>query len=209
MRSSITCCCLLLALIIPQSAAAAGFLRTQGQDIVDETGQPVLLRSVGLGNWLLPEGYMWKFGKQGDRPRKIEAIVSDLLGPEKATRFWTEFRLNYITEADIERIAQLGFNAVRPALNARLFLTEGDHPEFVEESFVLIDRLIGWCRKHGLYVILDMHGAPGGQTGANIDDSPRGSALSCSADSENQDRLVRLWTKIALRYQGRADSRRL
>ncbi|NJO88333.1 MAG: hypothetical protein HC831_04720, partial [Chloroflexia bacterium] len=39
------------------------FLHTQGQDIVNESGERIYLKGVGLGNWLLPEGYMWKFGK--------------------------------------------------------------------------------------------------------------------------------------------------
>src|SRR5882724_4027162 len=115
--------CLLAGLAAPEPAnAASGFLRARGQDVVDEQGEKVLLRGVGLGNWLLPEGYMWKFGEWGDRPRKIEQMVSDLIGPENAARFWKEFRRNYITETDIQRISALGYNCVRPALNARLFL---------------------------------------------------------------------------------------
>ena len=108
------------------------FLHTEGQNIVNETGEKIYLKGVGLGNWLLPEGYMWKFGADGDRPRKIEKIVSNLLGTEKAIEFWKEFRKNYITEADIQRIAELGFNSVRPALNSRLFVTEGENPEFID-----------------------------------------------------------------------------
>src|ERR1022692_5208920 len=77
----------------------------------------LLLRGVGLANWMLPEGYMWKFGPQGDRPRKIEKLVDDLIGPEQGKQFWTEFRQHYITEVDIQRIAELGYNSVRPALN--------------------------------------------------------------------------------------------
>lgn len=141
-------------------AAAGGFLKTQGQDMVDETGKKILLRGVGLGNWLLPEGYMWQFGEQGDRPRKIEKIVGDLIGQEAGDRFWIEFRKNYVTEADIRRIAELGFNSVRPALNSRRFLTEGENPATVEEGFTLLDNLIQWCKKYGIYVILDMHGVP-------------------------------------------------
>ncbi|MEZ4766181.1 MAG: hypothetical protein R3C26_24230 [Calditrichia bacterium] len=99
------------------------FLRTNGHDIVDGNGNKIMLRGVGLGNWLLPEGICGKFGKEGDRPRKIEKIVSDLIGAEKAADFWQQFRKYYITEADIARIAELGFNSVRPALGARLFLT--------------------------------------------------------------------------------------
>ena len=105
-----------------------GFLRTRGQDIIDEDGKKIMLRGVGLGNWLLPEGYMWKFGPLGDRPRKIEKIVSDLIGEEDAEKFWLDFRKSYITEADVKRISELGFNSVRPALNARRFLTEGENP---------------------------------------------------------------------------------
>ena len=60
-----------------------GFLHTSGQDIVNASGEKIYLKGVGLGNWLLPEGYMWKFGGLGDRPRKIEKLVSDLLGEVK------------------------------------------------------------------------------------------------------------------------------
>src|SRR5436305_4203019 len=105
---------------------AEGFLHARGHDIVDGKGRPVVLRGVGLGNWMLPEGYMWQFGERGDRPRRIETIVSDCIGPENAARFWREYRKSYIAEADIRRIAELGFNSVRPALNARLLLTEGE-----------------------------------------------------------------------------------
>lgn len=186
-----------------QARGERTFLRTQGQDMVDQSGGKVLLQGVGLGNWMLPEGYMWRFGDQGDRPRKIEKLVRDLIGPQNAARFWSEFRRNYVTEADIAKIAELGFNSVRPALNARLFLTEGDNAVYVEEGFQLLDNLVGWCRKHNLYVIIDMHGAPGGQTGANIDDSPADEP-GLFMDPRNQDRLVDLWVKIASRYKNEA-----
>jgi hypothetical protein len=176
------------------------FLHTSGQNIVNESGEKIFLKGVGLGNWLLPEGYMWKFGPSGDRPRKIEKVVSDLIGKEKADRFWEQFRKNYITEADIKRIAELGFNSVRPALNSRLFLTEEENPVYLEEGFKLIDSLVSWCRKYNIYVIIDMHGAPGGQTGANIDDSPN-DLPELFIDQKYQDQLVKLWGKIADRYK--------
>ena len=116
------------------------------------------------------------------------------------TRFWLEFRRNYITEADIKRIAELGFNSVRPALNARRFLTEGDNPVDVDEGFELLDNLVGWCKKYNVYVIIDMHGAPGGQTGANIDDSANDQP-ELFLDPKYQDRLIDLWVKIAERYK--------
>jgi aryl-phospho-beta-D-glucosidase BglC (GH1 family) len=182
------------------AAAALGFLRTQGHDIVNERGEKILLRGVGLGNWMLPEGYMWKFGNQGDRPRRIEKMVSELTSSEYATRFWREFRANYITEADIRRIAELGFNSVRPALNARLFLTESDPPRRVDEGYQLLDNLVKWSKAHGVYVIIDMHGAPGGQTGQNIDDSSNDEP-ELFMQQKYQDQLVELWVELAQRYK--------
>ena len=63
-----------------------------------------------------------------------------------------------------------------------------------------MDNLVRWCRKYDVYVIIDMHGAPGGQTGANIDDSPKDQPELFS-DKANQDRLVDLWVKLADRYK--------
>jgi hypothetical protein len=190
----------LLCITIHENVLAQSYLRTNGTDMVDESGNKVFLRGVGLGNWMLPEGYMWKFGKDGDRPRRIEKIVINCIGQEKADQFWKSFRQHYITEADIRRIAELGYNSVRPALNSRLFITEGDNNEFSEEGFQLLDNLITWCKKYKLYVIIDMHGAPGGQTGQNIDDSPNDQP-ELFMDAKNQDLLEKLWIKIAERYK--------
>jgi endoglucanase len=176
------------------------FLHTHGNDIVNEAGQPVLLRGVGLGNWMLPEGYMWHFGEFGDRPRHIEKIVSDLIGDEDAKKFWHEYRSNYISEKDIDRIADLGFNSVRPVLDARLFLSEGDNPQFLDEGFALLDNVIQWSKARNLYVIIDMHAAPGGQTGLNIDDSATNEPL-LFMDKKYEPRLTALWVKIAQRYK--------
>ena len=187
---------LINAIIAPKQS----FLRTNGHDIVDERGNKVFLRGVGLGNWLLPEGYMWKFGKQGDRPRKMEKIVVDHIGQQNADLFWKAFRKNYITEADIRKIADLGYNSVRPALNSKLFISETEPHEFVDEGFELLDNLIGWCKKYNLYVIIDMHGAPGGQTGQNIDDSPN-DLPELFMEDKNQDLLEKLWVRIADRYK--------
>ncbi|MEZ4766180.1 MAG: hypothetical protein R3C26_24225 [Calditrichia bacterium] len=59
---------------------------------------------------------------------------------------------------------------------------------------MLIDSLVNWCEKHNLCVIIGMHGAPGGQTGANIDDDQSTDEPGALfMDVRNQDRLVDLW----------------
>src|SRR5207249_8671092 len=58
------------------------------------------------------------------------------------------------------------------------------------------------CRlvpERGVYVILDMHAAPGGQTGDNIDDSFGYPFLF--GRRESQELTVSLWRKLAARYR--------
>jgi len=182
------------------SERPATFLRVTGHDIVNEDGEKVFLRGVGLGNWLLPEGYMWHFGEKGDRPRKIEKLILEMTDVEYSARFWQRFRRNFIREADIRKIRELGFNSVRPALNARVFMTEDDSARIIMENFQYLDSLVTWCKKYGVYIILDMHGAPGGQTGQNIDDSPN-DLPELFMDKKFEERLIKLWLEIVRRYK--------
>ena len=148
----------------------SGFVRAKDARLVDGDGTEVLLRGVGLGNWMLPEGYMWGFGPGAESPREIEALFARH-APEAAASFWEEFRDAFIDEADIALIAASGFDHVRLPINSRVIQDDAGNP--IEAGYALIDRLIEWCRTHRLWVLLDLHGAPGGQTGTNIDDSPR------------------------------------
>ena len=91
-----------VALACSQGWGAVTFLRTQGQDMVDEGGKKVLLRGVGPGQLAAAGGVYVEVRGPGGSARKIEKIVSDLIGQEEADRFWSEFRKSYITEADIE-----------------------------------------------------------------------------------------------------------
>ncbi|MEV4639891.1 cellulase family glycosylhydrolase [Actinoplanes sp. NPDC049548] len=176
-----------------------GHIRTRGAEIVDASGRPLLLRGVGLGNWLLPEGYMWRFGDGLASPRQIEARIARLIGADAAADFWKRFRDVFVAEDDIARIAALGFDHVRLPINSRVVIT--DDGELLAEGFALIDKLIDWCARHGLWVLLDLHGAPGGQTGTNIDDSPHGKP-ELFMEERYRRLTVRLWREIARRYRG-------
>jgi len=181
----------------PRPADFSGFVRASNARLVDGTGRPLILRGVGLGNWMLPEGYMWRFGPGAESPRQIEALVSRLIGEAEAADFWARFRDVFITEADIREIAASGFDHVRLPINARVIQDEDGAP--IESGYAMIDRLIGWCRDHRLWVLLDLHGAPGGQTGTNIDDSPHGIPELFMSD-EYRSRTIQLWEDLAKRY---------
>ena len=176
-----------------------GFVRAENGRLVDAQSEPLLLRGVALGNWLLPEGYMWKFEPPGPQsPRRIEALLDDLVGSERAAMFWREFRDRFITEEDVARIAAEGMNHVRLPINSRVVME--DDGALIPDGLELIDRLIGWCREHGLWVVLDLHGAPGGQTGTNIDDSPNGKP-ELFTEARYRDQTVALWVALARRYR--------
>jgi len=182
--------------------APVGFVHADGARLLDGSGSPLLLRTAALGNWLLNEGYMWRFmGPAGDRGRRIEQRIVELIGETDAAAFWQSFRNGYVTEADFFRISSLGFNSVRLAINARLLMPEGQ-TAFDENEFRHLEDVVEWGTRQGVYVIFDMHGAPGGQTGTNIDDDADNTP-ALFTNAMNQDRLVALWTEIARRFSDR------
>lgn len=167
-------------------------------------GKPFLLRGFGLGGWLLPEGYMWKLFTKCDRPRRMERLIEGLCGPDYAKTFWQRYFDSYITQADMDYIAAHGFNSVRLPLNARHLCREEDGClVFVPETIHRVDECIRWCRERGLYVVLDMHGAPGGQTGQNIDDSEN-DVPELFLEERHAEALTELWAMLARRYRDEA-----
>ena len=184
---------LLLVLLALVLGASAQFAHTDHKQIVDSSGKPLLVRATNLGNWLVPEGYMWLFEGGPQSPSEIRALVLELLGPEGSTAFWKKYRENYITREDVALLHRAGFNAIRVPLHYSLF--ESDDAE----GFKLLDRLIVWSHAEGLYVILDLHAAPGGQTGANIDDSAGYPWLYQSP--QEQEHLIAIWRRLATHYR--------
>jgi endoglucanase len=184
---------LLFVLLVLTSHASAQFAHTDHKQIVDAAGKTLLIRATNLGNWLVPEGYMWLFEGGPQSPGEIRALVLELLGPEGAAAFWQKYRENYVTRDDIALLHRAGFNAIRVPLHYSLFETDD------AEAFKLLDRLIAWSRAENLYVILDLHAAPGGQTGANIDDSAGYPWLYQSP--QEQEHLIAVWRRLAAHYR--------
>ena len=102
----------------------------------------------------------------------INTMLCELVGPDVTADFWKAYKENYISEEDIRFIASQGANTVRLPFHYKLF-TDEDYMGLSsdQDGFLIVDRLVEWCRNAGLYLILDMHDCPGGQTGDNIDDS--------------------------------------
>jgi len=184
---------LLLLLLAWTLQGRAQFAHTDHKQIVDGAGKPLLLRATNLGNWMVPEGYMWLFQGGPQSPAEIRALVLELLGPEASAAFWQKYRENYVKREDIALLHRAGFNAIRVPLHYSLF--ESDDAE----GFKLLDRLIGWSHAENLYLILDLHAAPGGQTGTNIDDSAGYPWLYQSP--QEQEHLIAIWRRLAAHYR--------
>ncbi|HEY5914503.1 MAG TPA: cellulase family glycosylhydrolase [Verrucomicrobiae bacterium] len=194
----------LLTVAIGQ-APAAGFLRAKDARIVDGEGREVTLRGMGLGGWMLQEGYMLGINKEGTQ-HSIQARITELIGKEDCAKFYQLWLQNHMTSADVDLLARSGFNSVRLPMHYNLFtLSIEDEPvkgqnTWLTTGFNLTDNLLAWCGANRMYLILDLHAAPGGQgKDANISDyDPAKPSLWES--SANQQKTIALWRKLAERY---------
>src|SRR5580692_771024 len=139
----------LSVLTLTIGTAQAQYVHTDGENIVDASGHPLFLKGMNLGNWFEVEGYMFHFDGGPQSPHEIEALTRELLGPARADAFWHQWRENYITKPDIDRLAAAGFNSIRVPLHYKFFAT-GD-----SEGFRLLDRVVAWAAQDHIYVILD------------------------------------------------------
>ncbi|MDG1014999.1 MAG: carbohydrate-binding protein, partial [Flavobacteriaceae bacterium] len=182
-------------------------IRALGTTIVDENQDEVLLRGVGLGGWMLQEGYMMNSNGGADTQHEFKEKLNLLVGADNTNQFYQNWLDNFITEQDINAIADWGFNSVRVALHYNLLTlpieeepVEGDNT-WLEAGFERIDELMSWCSANNIYLILDLHAAPGGQ-GSDAAISDYDSDKPSLWESElNRDKTVALWGQLADRYK--------
>ena len=187
-----------ILLILSSLSFSQGFLHTEGKEIVEGNGEPILLRGFGLGGWLVPEGYMlinraWIEGFES--PTQIENHILDLIGEEKSREFWEDYRKNFVSRADIDQIAEWGFNHIRLPFHYKQFHTEDGSTPI---GYEIVDTLLSWCEPYNMYVILDMHCAPGAQNGGPISDSDGIARLWLEEDKK--ELTVEIWREIAEYY---------
>ena len=195
----------LLLFCVCNQVSGQGFLKAEGRLIVNEKGEKVILRGIGLGGWMLQEGYMLKLGKIGPQYR-IREKISELVGPERAAAFYDRWLANDIRKVDIDSMAAWGFNSVRLPMHYALYTLPVDKEPaagkdtWVDKGWALTDSLLSWCAADHIYLILDMHAAPGGQ-GNDLPIADRDpSKPSLWESAANREKMVALWRKLAQRY---------
>lgn len=184
-------------LFFVQITNAQGFLHRQDKKIVDGNGQEILLKGIGLGGWLVQEGYMLQTSSFANAQWQIKEKITGLIGEANTELFYEKYRQNFIQKSDIDSIKSWGFNSIRLPFHYNLF---SNPPEFSDKGFQIIDSLLSWCEANQIYLILDMHAAPGGQSDENISDyNP--AFLSLWQSEGNKTLTVQIWRKIAEKYK--------
>ncbi|GAB4338170.1 MAG: hypothetical protein Kow0037_21950 [Calditrichia bacterium] len=184
-------------IILLLTVSAFSFYHADGQYIVDSQGNRVQLRGIGLGGWIFPEGYMLHMPGFGS-PTTIRQQIEDVLGPDDTAEFYRQYEANFVNEKDIRQLAEWGFDHIRLPFSFKLFYDTTAHA-FREEGFAFVDNLLDWCKSYDMLLVLDMHGAPGGQNAGNISDSD-GIEARLWTDTTNQTLAVKIWKEIARRY---------
>ncbi|MCD0475968.1 cellulase family glycosylhydrolase [Flavobacterium sp. EDS] len=195
-----------LLVLFSLTSYGQGFLRQNGKNIVDGQGNNIVLRGLGLGGWMVQEGYMIQTELFASPQYVIKQKITDLIGIEKTEEFYKAYRANGITKRDIDSLAKWGFNSIRLPMHYNLYTPpieaeKNGEITWIEEGFTMTDNLLKWCAENKVYLILDLHAAPGGQ-GKDAAISDYDDTKPSLWESEaNRKKMTKLWRKLALRYK--------
>ena len=206
----------------PLPAAELSPLNVRGRTICDADGNTVVLRGFNLGNWLVNEIWMMPV-VAGPAPAdyagvtraivdhdSLWRVVQERFGNEGRQRVQDAWRDAWLKESDFALMQAAGFNAVRLPFIADNLLGEDatrdiaaiDPDAVTAESldWRRLDQALELAQQHELYVILDLHGAPGRQSIEHHTGRQNENRLWNDA---NAQRLTeRLWTLIAAHVAG-------
>lgn len=177
-------------------------IRAEGTRWVKADGSAVALRGVNLGTWLLPEFWMMAQGSHGiDDQCKLEAVLDKRFGRAERERLLKLFREQWITDRDWDLMPRFGLNLVRLPFIWSLVEDETKPRHLRPDAWHYLDSAIAKAEARGLYVILDLHGAVGGQGGEHHTGCAGQNHYWKRADY--QERTAWLWDQVARRYKDR------
>lgn len=199
-----------IASVMPSSSAASSslapdtegltMLKTDGTKWVKASGRQVHLKGTNLGNWLVQEFWMMGQGGNGVHDQcTLGTELTERFGYDEKERLIKLFRDNWIKERDWDQMQAFGFNVVRLPILWSVIEDEKNPKTLRDDAWHYIDWSIAEAKKRGIYVILDLHGALGGQT--PNDHTGCSGQNQYWTNSEYQDRTKWLWEQIATRYK--------
>lgn len=187
--------------------------------LAKKDGVRVQLKGVNFGGWLIQETWMCPvFAFDGSVTIKsgtengwanLDTLdgLESRLGKTEAAKLIKSYQDNYITEWDFKNVKSMGFNCIRIPFWYRNFMSDENGTYITANDddnpgFQKLDWACDMADKYGLYVILDMHGCPGGQSGDHSTGKVGRNYLYY--EEKYKGIMEELWVRIAGRYKGRA-----
>ena len=211
---------------VPEQAASmennTGLVQAGGRSLYDARGQKFHLQGINAGQILLQEGWMSPFAleplKNGDGSFVTDAdgnlqypefseeqFRAGLKANPNLAQYDTEDLLGYyyscfFTDEDFRIIKEeLGLNAVRLPFYYLNILNEDLSLKEEDQAFAYLDWFIAQAAEQELYVILDLHGAPGSQNGYEHSGAAERRA-DLWTSQENMDATLALWQFVSRHY---------
>ena len=211
---------------VPEQAATiendTGLVQASGRSLYDAQGNRLQLRGINAGQILLQEGWMSPFALEplknedgsyvkdgGDNIQYPEFTEMELrqalannpnLEDYDVEQLLSYYYSCFFTEEDFRIIKEdLGLNVIRLPFFYLNILNEDLTRKEETQAFAYLDWFVEQAGNHGLYVILDLHGAPGSQSGYEHAGSQIGEAGLWNSE-ENVAATVDLWDYVSEHY---------
>ncbi|KAK3072468.1 hypothetical protein LTR53_006754 [Teratosphaeriaceae sp. CCFEE 6253] len=152
---------------------------------------PDKFRGVNLGAWLVLEPWMTPDLFEGTEAVDQWTFDATDGAEAKLQQHWS----TYITEGDFKNMSSWGINSVRIPIGYWAYNNFGT--PYIQGADAYLEKAIGWARQYGMWVMVDCHGSPGSQNGA--EHSGHSGAVSWQAD-DNLDYSIDVLQKIAEKY---------
>lgn len=187
----------------PSGPTGLNFLQTSGTNIVNASGQVVLLRGLNLGGWFVMEPWMCPADSGG--LQDTYSIISELdsrFGVATEQSLIRAYQTNWITTADLDNIKNGGYNCVRvPVWWGNFYpIANTTSSGWRSDAFTMLDWVVTNCAARGIYVVIDMHGVLGGQS--TSDDTGQINLNAYWTSSIDQSETAYTWAQIASHYNG-------
>ena len=174
-----------------------GFVRTEGSQFFDGWGKPIRFTGVCVGGWLNMENFITGYAANETLMREK---VADVIGADRAERFFDRLLTAFYGEADAAFLGSLGMTIIRIPVNYHHFESDENPFHILPTAFDHLDRAIEASGRHGVYSIIDLHALPGSQNHHwHSDNSTHEPHLW--RHPHFQDRVENIWKAIADHYK--------
>lgn len=190
----------------PMIVAPLPFLHTEGEQIVNESGETVVLRGTNFGGWGIMEDWFCPYTSPAGEEIMFQKLV-ERFGLEKTHALMQLYRANWITEIDYQNVAELGMNVIRLPIWYRNFQSDDNGTWYRDANGDIdlheLDEVVAMCRKYGLYLIIDLHGLPGYQNDYDHCGKSKSMSLFDSTEQGARYRAVvkDFWVTLATHYK--------